>query len=174
MGVGIVLPEVRVMTTGTGGTVDRTIVHSPTAHDRVLLSGLWIRRALRRDDVSVNWSGLKELNEGRAYIQREAVQSAGMVPLVRALSLLFEGKNLAGTAVEIDLRRDIGGRGMTEGSTSIREDRGISRITATAMARGRVKRTKRRIWEPSRMIWLPCSDSEGSERPRSVYLLLER
>ena len=156
-------------TTGTEGTVDPTTVLSLTDHDHDLPSDPWIRGVSKREDVSVNWNELNELNVVRASIRPEAGRAVEMVPLVPVPLSPVDNQNVVGRIVVMHLPRRIGDRGTSVENMSTRRRRGITRATTRG---GKRKRTTMG-WRTLRTTWPPCSGSVDSDRPRSVHYPLD-
>ena len=156
---------VTVTTTGTEGTADLTTVLSPTDHDHDLRSDPWIRGASKREDVSVNWNELNELNAVRASIRPEAGRAVEMVPLEPVPLSPVDNQNVGGRIVVMHLPRRIGDRGTSVENMSTRRRRGMTKATTRG---GKRKRTTMG-WRMLRTTWPPCSGSVDSDRPRSVH-----
>lgn len=166
--MGVVVIAI-AMVIGIGGMGDPTTDRSPNNlnldRDPGLLSDLWTRRALKKDDDSENSRGLSGLRGERASIRRAALQLVLQVQRARLpVNKIIEG-------IESVLRPRIGGRGIRGGNTWTRGPCGKIDLKSRKAREGRKKRTTMVIWQPRRMRWLPCSVSEGSGRRRSVKAL---
>jgi hypothetical protein len=104
-----------VIVIGTEGTVDRTTGLFPNDHDPALLFDPWIRRALKREDVSGSSRGLKGHSEEKASTRL----GAGRLDLqrMRLLLLLLDNQNTDQEIVVSLHSGRTGDRGTSEGNT---------------------------------------------------------